>query len=154
MLCIDIVIMHLGGAQQLTLTSQPQTSGTYCLGPVTFTCVGTQINALIWLVNGSTVDSYAFQMDHEFPFPLDFPQDGVIAEITYAIGNPPGSDISFDITSVLNVSDVSVLNRTFLQCASSQSRSENFQIQVDVLSKLHIETIIRGFFSQGRLPCY
>ena len=50
---------------------QPQTSGTHCPGPVTFTCVGTQISALFWQVNGSTVTTYVFEATHALH--LDFP---------------------------------------------------------------------------------
>ena len=125
---------NLVSAQQLTLTSQPQTSGTYCPGPVTFTCVGTQINALIWNVNGSRVATYIFQENDEFPYalPLDFPLDGVMAIITNAIN----SSAAFDITSLLNVNDVSVLNGTSLQCKSSLNDGETFQIQVITPSKV------------------
>ena len=124
----------IGGAQELTLTSQPQTSGTYyCPGPVTFTCVGTQINALIWRVNGSNEATYVFLPTHMFPFTLNSPLDGVMVEITSASFNSPPS---FDATSVLNVSDVSVLNETSLQCAASLDQSDIFQIQVLTPSKL------------------
>ena len=130
--------VHIHGildVAQLTLTSQPQTSGTYCPGPVTFTCVGTRINALIWLVNDSIEIAYAFQATDMFPLPLNFHVDGVMAVITSASFNPPAY---FDITSILNVSNVSVLNRTSLQCETSVSQSEIFQIKVNSLSKLHM----------------
>ena len=129
---ISISIILVGGAQQLTLTSQPQASGTYCPGPVTFTCVGTQISALLWRVNGSTVTAYIFQCADEFPLYLNFPLDGVMAAITSASIVSLGC---YDITSVLNVSDVSVLNRTSLQCAASLSQSDIIHIQVNTQSK-------------------
>ena len=124
---------YIGDAQQLTLTSQPQTSGTYCPGPVTFTCVGTQISALFWQVNGSTVTMYIFEAIQEFPLHLDFPLDGVMAVITSASIVSMG----FDITSVLHISDMSVLNETFLQCAAPLNQSDIIQILVNTLSKLH-----------------
>ena len=118
----------------IMLTSKPQTSGTYCPGPVTFTCVVTQINALLWLVNSSTLTTYT----HKFPLPRNFPLDGVMAEIINASFNSPPS---FDVTSVLNVNDVSVLNGTSLQCATSFSQSDSFHIEVNDLSKLNVQLL-------------
>ena len=123
---------------QLTLTSQPQTTGTYCPGPVTFTCVGIEITGLFLLVNGSTVASYSFRVGDTFPLPLevDPPLDGVMAEITSASFNQPGA-VTIDIISELSVSDVSILNGASLQCETAQTRSNMLRIDVDALSKLN-----------------
>ena len=131
--------MFLGGAQ-LTLTSQPQTSGTYCPGHVTFTCEGSQIiPTLLWLVNGSEETSYNFRNSHTFPQTLPpLNVDGVIATVTNVSINPPGAG-TIDITSVLSVSDVSVLNGTSLQCETitGSNRSSNLlRIGVNSFSKL------------------
>ena len=126
------------GAAQLTLISQPQTSGTYCAGPVTFTCVGTQIGVgLQWLVNNSIVATYNFRDTQTFPFPLtvDPSLDGVVAAVTSASAINLTDAREIDITSVLNASDVSVLNGASLQCEILQEQSNVLQIEVADTSK-------------------
>ena len=133
--CSDIVY-EIFAIAQLTLTSQPQTSGTYCPRPVTFTCVGTQIApSLFWRVNGSNVVTYVFQQDHNFPLTLNInpPLDGATVEIHNASINPPGS-ITIDITSVLTVVNASVLSAANLQCATSSGlnrQSNTLLVEVD-----------------------
>ena len=125
----DSLLFGAGGAQ-LTLTSEPQTSGTYCPGPVTFTCVGTQTHmSLFWLVNSSSVITYGFRDTDTFPFPLSVspPLDGVMATVTDASISPPGAS-TIDITSVLSVSDVSVLNGASLQCENNEIQSNMLRI--------------------------
>ena len=125
-------MLLIGGAQQLTLTSQPQTSGTYCPGPVTFTCVGIQIGpGLFWQMNGSIVASYGFRPTDMFPLPLSVnpPLDGVMVTITNAAISPPGAS-TIDITSVLSVSDVSVLNKFPLQCCRTYFSCNTLNIEV------------------------
>ena len=123
----------VSGAAELILTSQPQTSGTFCPGPVTFTCVGTQIGAgLFWEVNGATLVSYGFRVTDTFPQTLmmEHPLEGVVAMVTSASINPPGAS-TIDITSVLSVRDVSVLNGAYLQCAEAAVQASISRIEVD-----------------------
>ena len=133
---------YVGGhAQQLHLTSQPQTSGTYCPGPITFTCVGTQIGAgLFWEVNGSTVASYQFRVTDTFPQNLSVSinptLNGVMAEVISASINPPGSS-TIDITSMLSVRNVSALNGASLYCEIVQLQSNVIQIEVDKTQSKH-----------------
>ena len=138
---IHVVIMScfIIGAE-LTLVSQPQVSQTYyCPGPVTFTCMATELTSgiLVWQVNGSTAASYAFIAAHRFPHLLTIisPLVGVMAEITSVSANPNVAN-TFDIFSVLNASDVSILKSTSLQCASSYSTSNRLMVGVNPLGKV------------------
>ena len=123
--------MHSNYNLDITTSDFNQTSGTYCPGPVTFTCVGTRIGAaLFWRVNGFTEADYAFESSHEtFPRSVNINIDGVTVEIISASANPPGS-LTTDITSVFNVSDVSVLNGASLHCADLSIQSNTFIIEV------------------------
>ena len=111
------VLCNVGSAQ-LTLTSEPQISGTYCPGPVIFTCVGTQIApSLFWQVNGSVMVLYSIiHEDDNFPLTLDInpPLDGVMALATSVSMDSPNHNIAVDITSVLIVNNMSILNGTTL----------------------------------------
>ena len=101
--------MHYVGAPQLTLTSQPVTSGTYCPGPVNFTCVGTDIgDSLFWLVNDSIAASYPFKAGDTYPQSLTVtpPLDQVTIQIISVTTN---ANSNLDIISVFAVGDVSVL---------------------------------------------
>ena len=140
---MHLLIWHMRAAQ-LTLTSQPQTSRTYCPGPVTFTCVGTRVAAtLLWEVNGSTVVTimpYGFRDTDTFPFFLSVspPLDGVMAAITSASSNPPGA-FTIDITSVLSVGAVSILNGTSLQCVTNNVQEvQSNMLEIAVYGKLYL----------------
>ena len=120
--------------------SQPQTLGTYCPGPVIFTCVGTGIiPSLFWRVNGSTVANYAFESSHTFPRSLNInpPLDDVTVEIVNASGLS-----TINVTSVLNVTDVLVLNGASLHCADVQIESDTLLIDVDTLRKFFYCTVM------------
>ena len=106
--------------------------------------MGTQISpSLFWLVNGSTVATYAHRVNDNSPFPRPMtiirPLDGVMAEVTSATTNPNVTN-TIDVTSVLSVSDVLVLNGISLQCetsAGSARFSNVLNVEVDnCLSKL------------------
>ena len=119
---------YIGGT--LSLTSQQL--GPYC--PVNFTCVGSGItSSLFWLVNGSEVAAYGYRTNHEFPFVLDVdpPLDGETAIVTDVDGP---TDNVFNITSILSVSNVTVLNGASLQCEDSQDASNTLMISL-LLSK-------------------
>ena len=135
---IPAIHVHIGGPQ-LTLTSEPQTSGTYCPGPVTFTCVGTQIGGgLFWRVNGSTVAMYRFQDTIQYPFHLAVnpPLDSVTAVVTTVSINY--NTFQINITSQLRAGDVTVLNGAALQCESIL-QSNVLRIEVGNTSKFIIQ---------------
>ena len=133
LLASSVFTLIVDGAQ-ISLTSQPQTSGTYCPGPVTFTCVGTQIGiSLFWQMNGSDVAMYTYQVSHEFPYHLIVNPPHIEGVISSASFNSSTSTIN--ITSILNVSNVTYLNGTSLQCADFQMNS-GLTIQVSMLGKL------------------
>ena len=110
------------------LTSDPQTSGTYCPGPVNFTCVGTDIgSSFFWNVNGTTVASYPYRTNDLFPrrLTINLPLDGVVVEITNASQLQNGN---YNITSTFNVLDISDLTGTLLQCQSGGNEKGEFNI--------------------------
>ena len=119
------------GAATLSLTSEPQSSGVYCPGPVTFTCVGTEIGILFWNLNDRTLATYAYRSGDEFPLtvPLNSPPAGVTVTITNAF-----SEMSLlNLTSVLIVDDVSVLNDSSVQCEEPGIESAVFNIIVEAV---------------------
>ena len=126
---------HVGGPQQLTLTSEPPTSGTFCPGPVIFTCMGTEVGGgLSWVVNGTgTLATYTFVVSDMTPFPrnlsITLPLDGVMAAVTSASISIDSNSV--DINSVLSVRNVSVLNGASLHCAIIALQSNSIQIEVD-----------------------
>ena len=108
---------YCAGATTLSLTSEPQTSsGVYCPGPVTFTCVGTEIGSLFWLVNGQVLATYAYRPGDEFRIPLtptlNSPPTGYTFEITDAF-----SEMNLlNVTAVFSVEGVTVLNGSSVEC--------------------------------------
>ena len=122
-------------ASTFSLTSTHYYNSTCPGRPVNFTCVGSGItSSLFWLVNGSEVAAYGYRTNHEFPFVLDVdpPLDGETAIVTDVDGP---TDNVFNITSILSVSNVTVLNGASLQCEDSQDASNILRIS---LSKLCI----------------
>ena len=90
-------------------------------------------------MNDSTVASYAFESSVTFPrsVNLNIPLDGVTVKIISTSLNPPGSN-TIDITSVFNVSDVSVLNGASLHCADIKTQSNMFIIEVENTSGIQL----------------
>lgn len=110
--------------------------------------MGTEIGTLFWIVNGTTVATYGFRDSHTFPYPLPITPrvDGVTAMVISASINP---NDDFDVTSVLRVGYISILNGTSLQCQESVQRSEIITIEVDnPLSKFDIIVGIRSSYSK------
>ena len=110
----------------LVLTSEPSLSlGPLCERHVLFTCIGTELPFILhWVVNGSIFAVYAFSSTHTYPFPLDpvpsassFPP-GVVVNVNDATLSPNVAN-AIDITTILDVSDVSVLDRSSLRCEDS-----------------------------------
>ena len=114
----------------LDLTPQPP----YCPGPVIFTCVGTEItSSLFWIVNGSEVAAYGYSSRVDLPVDLDIdpPLDGVTAVVTEV---DRITNTLFNITSIFNVSDVTVLNGASLQCGDSNNASHPLIISMSKLA--------------------
>ena len=117
------------GAATLSLTSQPKPSGVYCPGPVTFTCVGTEIGTLFWIVNDRTLATYGYRDDDNFPLtlPLNSPPAGATVQII----NASSARNLLNVTSIFSVDDVTVLNRSYVQCEEVLIATEPFNIFVD-----------------------
>ncbi len=102
----------------ITLTSSPPPSsnGYFCPGPVQFTCVGTEIPSLTWIVNTHSVQ-YSLLPGINPTFPLTVtlspPLPGVVVMITSASRGSSGQDI----TSTISAS-ASVLNGSLIQCVA------------------------------------
>ena len=121
------VHVYLSASTMLSLTSTPYND---CPGPVNFTCVGTEVTpTLFWFVNGSQVAVYGYSSRDDFPEDLVFisPLDGVTAVVTEV---DPTTNNVFKITSILSVSNVTVLNRTSLQCGDSNNASNTLMINL------------------------
>ena len=104
---------------RLVLTSDPSpSSGSFCGGPVVFTCRGIDISIIQeWRLNNDTVISvYSFDFTHTFPRNVTLmPQaPAVMVQITDASGMVGSTSVN--TTSTLSVSDVSILNESFLHC--------------------------------------
>lgn len=112
---VDIFIT----ATTVTLTSHHL---SHCSGSVSFTCEGRNISSgnIFWFVNNSRVAQYGFLGDN-FPsdLPITPPLDGVTATVITA----RAYSTTFDITSVLHVDNVSVLNGASLHCSDSREMS-------------------------------
>ena len=130
----------------LVLTSEPSlSSGPLCERHVQFTCTGTELPYVLhWVLNGSIFATYPFLSTHLYPFPLDpeppassFPA-GVVVNVTDAA---PNRDVptSIDITTILDASNVSVLNRSSLYCEDS--------IQLIRSNVIDIEVCFRGEYA-------
>ena len=127
----------------LVLTSEPSLSpGPLCERLVRFTCTGTELPFVLnWVLNGSILAAYSFSSTHTYPFPLapeppdsSFPP-GVAVNVTSAARNPNVAT-SIDITTILDASDVSVLNLSSLRCEDS--------IQLIMSNEINIEVDFRG----------
>ena len=98
------------GAAMLDL--RPQSLEGYCPGPVTFTCVGTEVGPnFFWVVNGERVISYAIRKTDTFPLPLDgYKLNGTMLDgVINSVSRSPEQNV-LNLTSTLNVSEMSVLD--------------------------------------------
>ena len=131
----------------LVLTSEPSlSSGPLCERHVQFTCTGTELPYVLhWVLNDSIFAIYPFSSTHLYPFPLDpvppasssFPP-GVVVNVTSAALNP-NVPTSIDISTILDISDVSVLDRSSLYCEDS--------IQLTRSNVIDIEVCFRGEYA-------
>ena len=65
LIIVLLIFLHVG-AQCITLTSEPDTNGSYCPGQVTFTCIGTNVaNGWDWVLNGTLIPLNAFLKKEE-----------------------------------------------------------------------------------------
>ena len=132
--------------KSLELTSEPSSTGSFCQGHVQFTCTGTEIGTVLdWVLNGFVIAKYSFITGHTYPFPVPptngtiFPPGVVINVTEAAVISNPGNSI--DITTILDVSDVSVLNQLPLHCVDGiQFRSNVINIEVDFRGEDSIQT--------------
>ena len=123
------------------LTSEPSLSEPLCRGRPTrvqFTCTGNEVPFVLnWVLNDSTIATYSFASTHTYPFPLDpepptstFPP-GVVINVTSAT-LCPNDDSSIDYTTILDTSDVAVLDHSLLNCEdSAELKSNVIDIEVD-----------------------
>ena len=132
------VVSDAQGAS-LVLTSEPSpSSGPFCQGRVQFTCRGTEVPIVLnWFVNDSIFATYSFANIDTYPRPFDpeppassFPP-GVVVNVTSAAMNP-NVPASIDITTILDVSDVSVLNQSSLFCQDFIPLTRSNQLDIKV----------------------
>ena len=127
--------------KSLTLTSEPSLSEPLCRGRPTrvqFTCTGTEVPFVLnWALNGSIFAMYSFASTDTYPLPFNpvpptssFPS-GVVVNVTSA-AQSPGIPNSIDITTILDTSDVAVLDHLLLNCEdSTEFKSNVIDIEVD-----------------------
>ena len=135
----------------LELTSEPSSSARpFCPGHVQFTCTGTELPVVLrWVLNDTIIATFTFQPTLTYPFPLDpttsFPP-GVVINVTSAANNVN----SINITTILDVSDVSVLNRSSLYCEDSANISRSNVINIEVGRGEHSIVLLAGQSRGGR----
>ena len=84
-------------------------------------------------MNGSEVAAYGYSSRVDLPVDLDIdpPLDGVTAVVTEV---DRITNTLFNITSIFNVSDVTVLNGASLQCGDSNNASHPLIISMSKLA--------------------
>ena len=124
-----VLFLSLGtGSAALVLTSRPQPTGNHCPGPITFTCVGTEIStSLFWLLNNSQVHVAAYYYHNADTFPLIVHQDqNIRVEVISVLASPMSN--FYDISSTFRVANLSVLIGDFISCEDSSSSSNMLQV--------------------------
>ena len=128
-----------GAQRSLVLTSEPSlSSGPLCERHVQFTCTGTELPFVLhWVLNGSIFAIYSFSSNDMYPLPFNrvppassFPP-GVVVNVTSAVMNR-NVPAAIDITTILDASDVSVLNQSSLRCEDSILLTRSNVIDIEV----------------------
>ena len=135
---LKIILVAVSEGSFLLISDPSPSSGSFCGGPVVFTCRGIDISIVQeWRLNNDTVISvYAFDFTHTFPRNVTLmPQaPAVKVQITDASGMVGSTSVN--TTSTLSVSDVSILNGSFLHCQDRVlTRSNTKDIVVNSLCK-------------------
>ena len=120
---IGMYVMHAGAAS-LSLTSEPQTSGMYCPGPVNLTCVGTEIGSLFWLVNGQVLATYAYRSGDEFRVPLTPTLSSPPTGYTFQITSASSEMNLLNVTAVFSIENITALNGSSVECEEVNLASE------------------------------
>ncbi len=100
----------------------PSSNGYFCPGPVQFTCVGTDISSLTWIINNTYRGTYRY-LDGD-PFPQTLSLSPLLPDVNIMITS--GSNIW--IESTLNA-DVSSLRETLIDCSSGDQIRNNTTVQ-------------------------
>ena len=113
----------------ITLTSDPDTNGSYCPGRVTFTCNGTNVaNGLQWRINGIT--SYTFTLirdDTNFPRTVSKRNNITIRVLSVSLGEILQA---INIVSVLTVENVDTILEDTVSCETFSGPSSRFVVNV------------------------
>ena len=129
---MSVIIIFLGRIS-LHLTSEPESStGAYCYGPITFTCVCYYNGGgLFWLIDNKETAFYVVRLSDVHPYPLYWrgsPIEGLTAlAVDGVVRNPPDFR-SFNVTITLSTKNVSMLNGKTVQCAEAFLESNKFHV--------------------------
>ena len=129
--------MFFAGAQ-LVLTSDPDSNGSYCPGPVTFTCIGTSVsNGVSWVINDTTIYTYNFQPHREM-------FETIVSNFTVAVVNASvASSSSINIIFTLKADTVNSILGSIVSCRTFCCSSSNLVIHLNgtILCKLILKLI-------------
>ena len=113
----------------ITLTSEPDTNGSYCPGRVTFTCNGTNVAiGLDWIINGIT--SFTFNLirgDTNFPRTVSERNNITIRVLSVSLGE---NTLSINIVSVLTVESLDPILEDTVSCKTFSGPSSRFVVNV------------------------
>ena len=120
--------MLVSGTQSsliLTPSYSSSVPGTFCPGPVQFTCVGIATSVILeWTLEGVRIGTYIFHFEDEFPQDLSVMWTSLQID-SIQIVNASQVGLGINIVSTLSVSDVSILNGSSLQCQDGLGHESN-----------------------------
>lgn len=136
------VIVYVGDPlDNIQLSFNPP--GSFCpSGQVNFTCETIESGGVLnWVVNDAVHSTFSFRpevVDYPTPLTVITPLDGVVASVINATSTAYNATTNiYNITSMLSVSNVSVLNGSSLDCEALapgvRSRSNVLNIEVNDL---------------------
>ena len=119
-----LILLYFFTVADILLTSSPDTNGSYCPVTVNFTCFGTnEPIGFSWTVNGSIINTYAFQNNGMEMFPsVVFVNDIITITVKNAVLIPPAThNITLELSGT-----VSDLLGSTISCRTITTNSEEF----------------------------
>ena len=112
----------------ITLTSDPDTNGSYCPGRVIFTCNGTSVaNGLEWVLNGMIHNIFTLTFgDSDFPRRVSSDSSNITIRVISA--NIAEHFQGIDIVSVLSVISLNPIQDNTVSCQTLSGSSSHFVV--------------------------
>ena len=126
LIIVLLIFLHVG-AQCITLTSEPDTNGSYCPGQVTFTCIGTNVaNGLDWVLNGTVYNTFTLMRDdNNFPRLISERNNVSISIISASlVENSPG----INLVSTFSVESLNPILNGYISCETLSRSSSQFLV--------------------------